>query len=351
MDIESNRHCHQLKNCPKHYDIGIQQMKRILSDNDECRKYYVRKNEEKSVNHWGQRKLLCSEIEFLTKFTEKDVAVNVVYAGAAPGTHIEYLSMMFPMVKFILYDPANFTVKENDKIEIHQEFFTDEVAAKFTNQNVLFICDIRSVDFRKNTEKETETQIQHDMDSQMKWHQIMKPNHSILKFRLSWKPGKTSYLAGDLHLPVWGPQSTTEIRLVAEKNAAIIEYDNTKIEQQMFYFNTSTRVARYQHNIECSVEGIDHCYDCSAEIFILTEYLKKFHPEPAKSSLMNYLPFLPQTPFVDNAKILGMMKKISKSIDRKRVIGSDQPEKEERLKGIEKRQYINGRPAYVVKKF
>jgi cap2 methyltransferase len=189
------------------------------------------------------------------------------------------------------------------------------------------------------------------MDSQMKWHQIMKPNHSILKFRLSWKPGKTSYLAGDLHLPVWGPQSTTEIRLVAEKNAAIIEYDNTKIEQQMFYFNTSTRVARYQHNIECSVEGIDHCYDCSAEIFILTEYLKKFHPEPAKSSLMNYLPFLPQTPFVDNAKILGMMKKISKSIDRKRVIGSDQPEKEERLKGIEKRQYINGRPAYVVKKF
>jgi hypothetical protein len=66
---------------------------------------------------------------------------------------------------------------------------------------------------------------------------------------------------------------------------------------------------------------------------------------------MNYLPFLPQTPFVDNAKILGMMKKISKSIDRKRVIGSDQPEKEERLKGIEKRQYINGRPAYVVKKF
>ena len=36
-----------------------------------------------SVNHWGQRKLLLAEIEFMTR--HGDQALTVVYAGASPG--------------------------------------------------------------------------------------------------------------------------------------------------------------------------------------------------------------------------------------------------------------------------
>ena len=35
-------------------------------------------------------------------------------------------------------------------------------------------------------------------------------------------------------------------------------------EEQMFYFNTVTRVGRYLHEVRA--QGIDYCYDCKAEV-------------------------------------------------------------------------------------
>lgn len=115
--------------------------------------------------------------------------------------------------------------------------------------------------------------------AQMRWHKIIKPKASMLKFRLSWKPGKTNYLEGDIYFPIWGPITTTESRLIVKRDANITEYDNRKYEQQMFYFNTGInklvfkfllwivmRVARYFHDVEG--EGIDHCYDCTAEVIL-----------------------------------------------------------------------------------
>jgi hypothetical protein len=62
------------------------------------------------VNHWGQRKLLLSEIEFLTDWAPLDRDSIVVYAGAAPGTHIAFLAEMFPRLSFVLVDPSEFKV-------------------------------------------------------------------------------------------------------------------------------------------------------------------------------------------------------------------------------------------------
>ena len=44
--------------------------------------------------HWGQRKLLLSEIEFLTLYAAPGDLV--LYAGAAPGGHIPYLARPLP---------------------------------------------------------------------------------------------------------------------------------------------------------------------------------------------------------------------------------------------------------------
>ena len=55
--------------------------------------------------HWGQRKLLFSELEFLTKVSfhlNLDECV-VVYVGAARGTHISILASLFPNVRFIFF--------------------------------------------------------------------------------------------------------------------------------------------------------------------------------------------------------------------------------------------------------
>ena len=74
-----------------HTDV---QFERKLHKNAPQSKYRRRRNEIKTVIHWGQMKLLLCEIEFLTRYSTN--AKTVLYVGAAPGTHIVYLMQLFP---------------------------------------------------------------------------------------------------------------------------------------------------------------------------------------------------------------------------------------------------------------
>jgi cap2 methyltransferase len=288
--LENNPHARQVYlNCDEDHCFCNVRFKRILDpERDPARKYYPRRDEAKTLIHWGQRKLLMSEIEFLTlahlTLAHQQVDLSrcvVVYAGAAPGTHTPYLADMFPMLRFILVDPSRFTCRCSERIQVINMLFTDELADALREELgdrgyiPLFISDIRSVDFQTSSAAEVEAGIKRDMAAQMRWHQILKPFMSILKFRLPWEDGCTEYLAGDIYLPVWGPQSTTESRLIIMPGETrVVSYDNRRYENQMFYFNTRTRQSLYPHDIRGWDEnGLDHCYDCTAEIHILTEYM------------------------------------------------------------------------------
>lgn len=123
-------------------------------------------------------------------------------------------------------------------------------------------------------EDEVEARVIDDNNSQRRWIEVMKPRKSMLKFRCSYRPGKTEYFDGDIQLPVWGPVTTTETRLIPFDNyTAIKTYDHTTYEEQMFYFNTKTRMTWYPHNIKA--DGLCHCFDCRSEVFILSEYLSR----------------------------------------------------------------------------
>jgi hypothetical protein len=107
------------------------------------RKPYVARGQHKdNSKHWGQRKLLFTEIEFLTLHCPANCIV--VYAGSAPGNimlsislrmfahiyisvlrstghHIWYMAeQLFPTLDFILIDPAPFAHKQTPKIQIMQ---------------------------------------------------------------------------------------------------------------------------------------------------------------------------------------------------------------------------------------
>jgi hypothetical protein len=235
---------------------------------------YRRRNQDlKTVIHWGQRKLLISEIEFLTNWSEPgDI---VIYAGAAPGNHTYFLSLLFPQLKFVLVDPTPFYCIPTDRIEIRNEYFTDTIAKEYSGLRTLFISDIRTACWELMNKDEIEQAVKNDMESQQRWHLIMKPKKSMFKFRLPWKSGVTEYLDGKIHYPVWGPCTTTEARLVVDGNVKK-KYDNSVYEKQMFYFNVVTRTQLYHHPVEGYDIGLDHCYDCAAEVKILTEYLKKY---------------------------------------------------------------------------
>ena len=109
-DQRLNPHAAQVYlNSPGYQFWVSPEFRRVLRvDSAPEQRYNRRVDDIKTIVHWGQRKLLLSEIEFLTMVgpDESIEGATVVYAGAAPGTHVEYLSSLFPSVRFVLVDPA-----------------------------------------------------------------------------------------------------------------------------------------------------------------------------------------------------------------------------------------------------
>jgi len=235
----------------------------------------------KTTRHFGQRKLFMSEIEFLTLHARPND--TVVYAGAAPGTHLRLLREMFAglELRFVLVDPAftraDVDTRSSEGCHIIRDLFEVEgadpncAASYYRRDDVLFISDIRS---NSSTEGRPPSQrdVERDMDLQRRCVDAMRPRAGMLKFRLPWRRVLVPYTRGDLHLPVWGGQRTTECRLVfTQGGVEETRYDAGEYENEMYHFNTVTRVSRY-----AVPDGGCECYDCAAEMEILGAYVDRF---------------------------------------------------------------------------
>jgi len=254
--------------------------------------------------HDGQRKLLMSEIQFLSRVNTSKWAKSVdtegtvsltsflcVYAGACHGMHLVDLVDMFPNVYFLLIDPGfadpqntglqrlwdstrvtvcpiwfdndtmhaitdwignimpngtkpdHCVLKHLDLLDLNQ----DEV----TIDNLLFISDIRS-------DANDETRIAEEMRQQKEWFRGLNAFAGLLKFRLPYatpewikgcKNGLYNYLAGTLYLPLYGPRSTTECRLYVERGCLDKDYHPLQHEQVMAGFNSHNRKQRYNYKV------------------------------------------------------------------------------------------------------
>lgn len=263
----------------------------FLNDDDPETAYRRRKDDEKTALSWGQRKLLLVLIQFLTLFWDpkKVKSPVVVYAGAAPGIGTGIASLLFPEVEFHLYDPAPFKVKASKRIHLYQDYFTDEIAEQWAIQqqkdnNVYFISDIRTADYTtaKNLD-ENEKSIWSDMELQMKWHKIIQPVQSQLKFRLPYtggnRPETVNYLVGYLFKQAWAPQTSTESRLVPTYGE--IEWSCLKYQSQMFHHNVVIRERyEYANPYNNQISPVDspelmNDWDSRCETQIIMDYLVK----------------------------------------------------------------------------
>ena len=297
--LEGNPHCWQTLFDPVaqhiHHSRGERRLQRIL-DHSACenRRVYRRRDVGalKSCVHWGQRKLLLSEVEFLTDATRDLGPVDVlVYAGAAPGDHLPILIQMFKglISNWELFDETPYSwVSDTQNVIQHHQYLDEAglsyLGAKYMGSQMVFISDIRSSDYRTVSAIENDAQILRDMELQQSWVQVLRPSRAILKFRLPYLSDSLpslEYLSGTLHLPVWGPQSTTETRLITSGSAPFTTYDVLKYNEQMYYFNTVTRSSPHtglkdEFRSRMSVLGLCFCFDCMSEIHILERYLGQF---------------------------------------------------------------------------
>jgi hypothetical protein len=239
----------------------------------------------RSTHHYGQRKLLNSEVTFLIDNARK--GDTVVYAGSAPGTHIPFLASLFSHLnlRYVLIDPRDFKLPRypgvSRRIEVRKGFFTDEMAEAFSNRDdILFISDIRSG--TDGPEIPTDDTVEGDMKRQEDWVLKMNPRACLLKYRLNYtKKGNSEYLAGDVRIQIWPGPKSTETRLEARRPYRVVPTDARDHEERMFFVNTILREwAAYDHGVPLAlVPGLDSGFDSACEVRVWRQYLKVAPPE------------------------------------------------------------------------
>eukprot|EP01083_Nonionella_stella_P033914 92793_1 len=316
--------------------------KREIHDKYPRESYRRRRGEHKKhILHWGQRKLLLSEIEFLNshlKSTKKgdDGLRLVVYAGAASGKHIPLLIEMYDDIAMHLWDPNDFcyAIKHTERVQIHQKYFTDLVAERYgrLGRDLLFISDIRTADRKRQISQECEDSIIKDNELQTKWtHCMTCGGHlvaAMLKFRLPYPHlvKESQYnqvgLDGTIKLGIWAPVTSTETRLHVkpDSNGKIHTkiYDCKVYEEQLFWFNVKCRQSFIDNTkYHCAEYGVINSYDCWAECLILEQYLAYY-----------------KCVRVTKKDVIGMVNRITKFIGGKRGLLTMPPDPEQQKRGL-----------------
>jgi hypothetical protein len=266
--------------------------------------------------HLGQRKLLLSEIQLLTEYYNENTKDPIIlYVGAAPGTHLITLSMMFPRAFFILYDGAKFDpiLKQYPNVyEIHEDkagFVTTplikSLKSRLDSDRLLFISDIRLGDEDKD---KFEHGVMRDMQLQEEWIEILRPKLSLLKFRMSYKMkhgDSLKYTKGTILYGVWPKETSGETRLLVQQQDIIkkINYDFKNYEETMFFHNKYERPYCFDDMpdeikdlIFIKNNNYCPCYDCVSELAILYKFsllakqeydfvVKEFRKQNKKSAL------------------------------------------------------------------
>ena len=228
-----------------------------LSHQEQDKQLFGKDNHLQTTEQWLYRQLLLSEIEFLTEYSNESNCL-VVYAGAASGIHLNYLSDLFPQVEFVLIDSNAILTEQNDRITIIEKNFNEKLAKKYAKEErrILFICN-KGIN-----------------DDLMLWQSNINSYASLLPIHFC--STSFQFYDGRILLNLWSPRNSFECRLIVEKDASIITYETHQFKKAISYFQNHLRLMYYEHDLnEIETEGLDHCYDCQAEIFILEKYVRK----------------------------------------------------------------------------
>lgn len=208
------------------------------------------------TSHWGQLKLLIVEVEFLALCMRVYplsilTKTKIVYVGAAAGLHIIWLSKLFPMLSFDLWDLSKFHPKLIEYANIFPQRVTiyNRLLTPFTAKQYMFdsrqimISDLRVVSTTKDFSK-TRGLIDTDHELQITLVNILQPIATMLKFNPP-RPNeittaKYRYYKGINTLHPFCPNKSTETRLIFF-NQAFGYYDLDLYDNQQMHLNCRMR--------------------------------------------------------------------------------------------------------------
>jgi len=246
-------------------------------------------------SHTGQRKLAYGLLDFVNKSISelncKDEDVYLVYPGAS-SIAASSVACFYPNIKIIMFDKDKslkdlipsmmkkkitlFNSLSHDILKVTTpmvgiiDWFSDETCEVIKNtlfpmskrKYLLFVSDIR-----KDTDN---LSIVNDMKNQMKWIMDIQSDAYMVKFRIPYLDESKKqeiydmynemskglpivkdkekegflYLQGSLQLQSFGPQRTTELRLIhvdPSKQFSVTYYNPNLIEDIMSTFNSFYR--------------------------------------------------------------------------------------------------------------
>jgi hypothetical protein len=268
----TNPHCMQALayNRPYMKDVPFE---RVIASDAKQMPYAKRSGERHTVVFQYYRRELIESIEFLIQtVTPGEIEEYVfLFVGAAPGYDVAYLRMLFPLLHFVLFDPKPIVPRIEGPTEIHQEFFTNTWAHRFSqrfrSKRILLQC------YTRVSSRHFESNLRMIRD----WHRIMNVHRGAYEVTLPYdSDGVTTFIKGELYFPVWSKPAGADCRLITDVDTIqTMRLGHRRHEETMAYFNCITRTCAYSHAFELP-DVYDECYDCTAEKRILLCYISDF---------------------------------------------------------------------------
>lgn len=197
--------------------------------------------------HIGQRKLLLSEVQFLTKHSVK----YCVYAGSAPGHKTHFLSQLFPHIKFILVDPNQFDlvladIPNNDKIT-HRHQKNDDITHiyyEFPTKSHTYLNNKKFKDYNKNDSANLITFIKKSLHKIFIIEDYMNDNISKILNDL----GKTVFIS-DIRSSIKGSPNDFDIiwnTAMVYNWINILQPEYTMVKFRVPYYNEIENIEEYK---------------------------------------------------------------------------------------------------------
>jgi hypothetical protein len=145
---------------------------------DTCYKKKLESPTQKAL-HWGQRKLLLSEIDFINRAAYdmgvdvfKSNPITILYPGAAHGDHLMILMELYPNIRLYLWDPAKYNpvlyladfMRRNLPLPRHADF-EKTMALKYANR-VFINMELSNRDYLQYYDNATNRRIPDNYETQ-----------------------------------------------------------------------------------------------------------------------------------------------------------------------------------------